>query len=1149
MEMECPVGITCVVPPMTPRSLLALALPLALTACPTRPSMMMTTEPPIPVADAGVVPSAPLTVTASIDASSIAVSWTLPTDASAATQVVIARATVPQLSSRPASTELIVIGSVAVAETRFVDPDVEPGLIYVYAAALRGPAGRSPFTVQPDAVTIALPTSACRRTPTSADADGDQLADMAETAGWTVIVNEDGQGTMGQRMVKSSPFNADTDGDGVCDDEESSLRLDPRQADTDGDGLSDFDEVNRWGSTPTNVDSDGDAKGNPVFYDGSELLTFRTSPTLADTDGDGRSDFDELNQDSTNALVAEIPQPALDVVGPMQVQLAMQLSNGTTVNNAYTQRLESGTSTALSQTSASATSKTVEESFSLSTSASVSYPFSASAEVTGTVSGRETYVQETSQSVSQSSARDSQQTYDTAVSDAVSNDKTITGGTLSLDFAVRNEGTRTFALSNVVVTALRRDRANPTTFTSIATLAFPMAANNLVLAEGQEAGPIRAEGTVTAGVALDLLANPDSVFFQAANFSLTDRTGAAFSFSIGEETTSRTALLTLDYGGARPLERHRVATNVERNAMGRAAGVKLGDVLRDVLGLRPGVGFETSPKAGMGARVLTRLRDVAARPAPDAGAARFWVVFASSNPDPNLPPVSQRLTNPAIDFEDLVLMPRDSVTIAFVGDDDRDGLFDREELVASTSDLVADTDSDGLTDFEEVRQGWTVAVDNAFYRANPRVFPSATSANADGDGFSDAQERTRGTDPRRIDTDGDGLRDDLDPEPAQGPRGTWVKTFGTAAAETTLQVLAQGDAVYVLGTSAGDIDGDSVAGGPFVLAIDATTGAQRWVRQFEGSVRFTRKVAFVSGQLRWVTDVTGGVVPGVTTPTMGLVSIDPMGVVSFLNLTNFGGTTGAYATSAIPPTSTGSLEPSGSGFAWVIAPYIQGNGNQGIHRREFLADAGAGQATTTSGGSSSDAYTLRGTSSNGRFVAFASDFRSSSCAGGGSVIEIGRAASVTGASVLSSCPSNNPRLVALDARGGVAVSLAGSTSDTVQVRPLIANMPIAWTFNPTTLVPGAVRVTGLEADDTNQYYVGLRSPASATAAFVLLNADGSVRDDLRFGNGTTQVNSSRRDPIGNLFVGGTTVGGFPMQAPMSFGGDDVLVIRNPQLLF
>jgi hypothetical protein len=1129
-----------------PHTLSLLILLLAVAGCPGRPTMQPDASSDTP--DAALAPPPPLSVAATVDSAAIAVSWALPLDSAPATQVVIARAVVPQVASRPASTEFVIIGSVALIETRFVDVDVELGTFYVYAAALRSPAGRSAFTLQPDAIAISLPASRCQRMVTPTDTDGDGLTDVVEAMGWPVLVDEDGRGAMVQREVKSNPVNADTDGDGVCDGEESSLRLDPRQPDTDGDGLTDFDEVNRWGSTPTNVDSDGDAQGNPAFYDGAELRSFRTSPTLSDTDGDGRNDFEELNQNATNPLVAEIPQPALDVIGRMQLQLSMQLANGTTVVNAYTQRFESGSDTALARTSASATSKTVEESFLLSTSASVSYPFSASVEATGTVSGRETYVRETSRSVSQTSARDSQQTFDTATSDAIRNEKTISGGTLSVDFGVRNEGTRTFQLSNLVVTALRRDRANPATFTSVATLAFPMAANNLVLAEGQEAGPIRAEGTVPAAVAIDLLANPASVFFQAANFSLTDRTGTAFSFSIGEETTSRTALLTLDYGGVRPLERHRVATNVERNVMGRAAGVKLSDVLRDVLGLRPGAGYETAARNGTGPRVLTRVKDVAAQAAPDGGASRFWVVYAASNPDSNLPPVSQRITAATLGFEDIVLMPRDSLTLAFVGDNDRDGLFDREELVAGTSDLVTDTDSDGLSDFEEVRQGWSVMVDNAFYRANPKVYPSPNSANTDGDGLPDAREKQLGTDPRRGDTDGDGLRDDLDPDPVKGPRLSWVRTFGTTGTEATLQVLPQGDAVYVLGTSTGDIDGDATPGGPFVLALDATTGAQRWVRQFEGSVRFSGKFVFSGGQLRWVTDVRGGVVPGVMNPTMGLVSIDSTGAVSFIDLTNFGGTTNIYETTRVPSTSVGTMEPIGSGFAWVLAPYIQFNGQQAIHRRQFMPDGGAG-AASSSGSQMNDAYLLRGSSSNGRFMAFSTNFSASACVAGGNTIEVASGASLTGASFLSSCPSNGSSLLALDARGGIAVRLEGATVDTVQVRPIISNAPIAWAFNPASLVSGGARVTLLEADDVSQYYVGLASPTGTEAVLVLLNPDGTVRDDIRFGNGTTRPTSSRRDSVGNFFLGGSTVGGFPTQQPMSFGGDDVFVIRNVQLLF
>ena len=78
------------------------------------------------------------------------------------------------------------------------------------------------------------------------------------------------------------------------------------------------------------------ADGNPAFYDGSELLNYGTSPTLADTDGDGRSDFQEVNQDSTNALLADLPTPELQLVGTVDLGLDIQLSTGATQTNAIT---------------------------------------------------------------------------------------------------------------------------------------------------------------------------------------------------------------------------------------------------------------------------------------------------------------------------------------------------------------------------------------------------------------------------------------------------------------------------------------------------------------------------------------------------------------------------------------------------------------------------------------------------------------------------------------------------------------------------------------------------------------------------------------------------------------------------------------------
>lgn len=1111
---------------------LALLLLLALDAC--RPS-----APETP--DAGPVPDAPTAVTAVLENGSIVVRWTLADGTPTNATVLIARASVPNADSRPAATELQVIAGFGADAPSLIDADVEVGHFYVYAVAIRSAGGRSTFTLQTNSVTLGVPSDPCTGPATASDSDGDGLTDAVETTGWQVVVDEDGVGTLSTRTVKSSPFIADTDGDGVCDDEESTLKLDPRLSDTDGDGLTDFDELNRWGSNPTDVDSDDDAKGNPIFYDGAELATFHTSPTLADTDGDGRDDFQELNQDSTNALVAEIPQPALAVVGKMDLGLDVRLESGAMQSNAVTQGLEQGTSTALSNSSSTANQHSVEEGFSVSAEASAGYPSGASVEVTGTASAKETYVKETTASVSRSSTQDSQSTYESAISGSITNNSTITGGHLGLDFEVRNEGTRTFQLSSVVVTALRRSPSDPTTFTSVATLQFPSQADNLVLSEGQSIGPIRASADLSAGVALDLLSNPGTLFFQTANYSLTDKTGEAFSFSIGEETASRTALLTLDFGGVRPLERYRVATNVERNASGKAAGVKLGDVLRDVLGLAAGTGFETAVRAGGTHTVLTKLRDVEALPGTDGGVERLWVLFAPTNPDAQLTPVSQRLTTKDLDFEDLVLLPRDAVTLAYVGDVDHDGLFDREELMYGTSDQNVDTDGDGLTDFEEVRTGWPVMVDNAFYQANPRVFANPLEADADRDSLSDTVEKMKGTDPNRRDTDNDGLADDVDPFPVQGPKGSWVKLVGTSLNDSVLQVLPAGDAVYVLGTSAGDIDGDGTPNGPFVMALDANTGAQRWVKQNEGATKFMRKLVVTNGKVRWLTEVGANFVTG-QGAAFCLVSFDlTTGATTARDLTNEG-SNGAYALNKV---GSGTMEPrSGGGSIAFFAPFTQFNGKAAYLQMQFDGDGVPGATTFFSEQGTNDVYAQLASSSSARGTASLISFRTASCT------SLGHAISISGGSSLSSCGQTPIRSIALDARGGILLALNDTASDRVELRPVVTNSPAAWTKTFAADFPQNVRITSVEADEVNQYYVGAQAAAGALPSRVFILApSGAVLDSFPVGNTTTKVNSTRRDAAGNLFLGASSTGGFPAASGSPQGGDDLVIVRNPQLIF
>lgn len=87
------------------------------------------------------------------------------------------------------------------------------------------------------------------------------------------------------------PLAADTDGDGLSDDEERALGTDINSPDTDGDRLTDSDEVRIYGTDPLarNTDLDG-------LTDFVEVQFKGTDPLNPDTDGDGLSDGAEASQ-------------------------------------------------------------------------------------------------------------------------------------------------------------------------------------------------------------------------------------------------------------------------------------------------------------------------------------------------------------------------------------------------------------------------------------------------------------------------------------------------------------------------------------------------------------------------------------------------------------------------------------------------------------------------------------------------------------------------------------------------------------------------------------------------------------------------------------------------------------------------------------
>ena len=152
------------------------------------------------------------------------------------------------------------------------------------------------------------------------------------------------------------------------------------------------------------------------------------------------------------------------------------------------------------------------------------------------------------------------------------------------------------------------------------------------------------------------------------------------------------------------------------------------------------------------------------------------------------------------------------------GDTDQDGLGDSYEVDNSLDPTDPDMDDDGLSDGDEDAlctditnpdtdgDGSLDGVESRCPTSDPCVADSAADIclDSDGDGLSDTEEATYGTDPNSADSDGDGLSD-----------GQEVFIYGTDpnAEDTDGDGLTDGDEVNTYGTNpnSGDTDGDGLS--------------------------------------------------------------------------------------------------------------------------------------------------------------------------------------------------------------------------------------------------------------------------------------------------------------------------------------------------
>ena len=626
------------------------------------------------------------------------------------------------------------------------------------------------------------------------DTDGDGFADGDEEIGWDITIDALGYGSDGagrlliMRHVTSDPTMEDTDGDGLDDYLEYLIRTDPQSSDTDGDGLTDTEEWHRWMSSPTSVDTDGDARGpdhnlapKPDLFDGNELFNLSTSPTLEDTDGDGWTDYEEFDHPSRSPRIADLPRLQLSTEDNIDVRLDVQYAEQAGQTSQY--------GTVLTKSKTLTTSRYDSRTIGHSLMLGSSYKFGLSGGAT--VKTEYTFSHEQTVAFTTGSSRTAQTAYSEYNTEARTRTETAATGSMTMGIRLENTGNITYTITQLGITA-RQWRAGdydpaypdaPGTFTTITTL-IPSLSGGITLAPGSTSPVLEVQvSDVNADRVKDLLARPDSLRLEPAYYELENAEGLNFAY-LEEITGPRTAMVFIDYGDG-TTEEYRVAANVDRYADGTYAGVTLGEIMDRILAIP----YETRPRqflepgAFTNESVLFKVRDLSTDTVNlDNG---FWTVIL---PD-------STLAQSGLDFEDMAVYGGQQVLLVFVRDVDGDGLYAAEEQHFRTDDeSTPDTDGDGLTDAEEVRGGWDVVLPTLTYFTTS----DPAEADQDEDGLNDLEEMFAGTDPTLPDTDRDGLEDGYDPHPLHPARVLHVKEGGSIIGDGLSWLTALGSLTEAL---------------------------------------------------------------------------------------------------------------------------------------------------------------------------------------------------------------------------------------------------------------------------------------------------------------------------------------------------------------
>ncbi|MCH9694901.1 MAG: FG-GAP-like repeat-containing protein [Gammaproteobacteria bacterium] len=521
--------------------------------------------------------------------------------------------------------------------------------------------------------------------------------------------------------------------------------------------------------TPSSsVDTDGDG-----LTDAQEIA-IGSSPQLVDTDGDGLSDGREVNNGGFNPLIADLPTVRIDVIGAPSIDINVIDTQDAGYSQSYSTTYERGQQSSFSRSDTESTSATVGASTRVYSEAEASVSptsigGSAKSGVESSVSASVT--QEVSTSISSTSASSSRQEYGQLSNNTNSATRQTNGGTLTTLLSVENTSDLSFVLSSVEIIASRRSGRSGT-IQPIGTLIYDIDGGPQLISTGQSIQKTVSQDFSNANSLEALMADPSGLQFTVGSFDMTDigdEDGRDWG-RIAQDVNAQTAQIVIDYGdnqiaGSETVERYQVATNVARDPVtNEVIGIPMSEVMNNSLEIpytviSKEVIDENGQSTGVFRDVINEVRGLATT-GIETG---FWYVFTSS----------ESADDVSTDFDDLIMMPGDRISMVYMRDQDQDRIFDREEFLLGTTATEADTDGDGLDDFQEAREGWAISVEGQVRQ----VFSDPLNVDSDGDTLSDLQEFDLGTDPDRADTDGDGIADNNDANPTGPDRVSFAASF------------------------------------------------------------------------------------------------------------------------------------------------------------------------------------------------------------------------------------------------------------------------------------------------------------------------------------------------------------------------------------